>query len=59
MVPFGDDFAFNKAEPTFEFIEAFIEALENYTESETGSIENTESEANNLFLDPIIKLFPK
>jgi len=57
-VPFGDDFAFNKAEPTFEFIEAFMETLKNYTVSETGSSENTESEVNNLFFDPIIKLFP-
>ena len=41
MVPFGDDFAFNKAEPTFELIEAFMEALEKFTESETGGSSET------------------
>jgi hypothetical protein len=58
LVPFGDDFAFNKAEPTFEFIEAFMETLKNYTDSETGSSENAESEVNTPFVDPINKLFP-
>jgi hypothetical protein len=58
LVPFGDDFAFSKAEPTFEFIEAFMDILENYTASETGSLDNTGSDSNTPIADPINKLFP-
>jgi len=58
LVPFGDDFAFSKAEPTFEFIEAFMDILENYTASETGSSENKGSDGNTPIADPINKLFP-
>lgn len=59
MVPFGDDFAFSKAEPTFEFIDAFMEALENYEDRETDSSKNKDSEVGMPFEDPIGKLFPK